>query len=298
MGNLRKKGEISLKKQMLIKIVAWTAAAFVAAPLTVFGAQITQKKAESIALAHAGVNAADVVYTVTKMDWENGSSVYEVEFMTKDLEEYDYEIHTEDGTIFSMSCDAGNKVVHDRGSRGPGQKTPVIPLETAKSIALAHAGVKEEQAAFVKQQTDHDDGQIIYEIDFFVNETLKYEYDIDSATGEIEKWGFDTRSVRPANLTQNGTGNTAAKKTETTADTTAKSADNANHQTMRAAMNAALARAGLAENQVRWGKVELDHDDGRQTYEGKFFSGDLEYEFEYDIESGKIRDWDVESIYD
>lgn len=286
-----------MKRQVLVLTAALTA--FAALPMTAFGAQITQKKAESTAMAHAGVTSADVAYIQTKTDWDNGHSVYEIEFTTKDFEEYDYEILMEDGTILSMSCDAVERTLHDRGYKGPGQRTPVISLEEATAIALKHVGVKEDQVFFVKQQTDYDDGQIVYEIDFFVNETLKYEYDIDSATGEIEKWGFDAHSVRPANAESKMPGNGSTPETNAkTGNKTAKGAEDANRQSMRAAMNAALARAGLSENQVRWGKIEQDHDDGRRTYEGKFYSGELEYEFEYDIESGMIRDWDVESIYD
>lgn len=38
--------------------------------------------------------------------------------------------------------------------------------------------------------------------------------------------------------------------------------------------------------------------DGYVLYEGKFFYNELEYEFEIDAQTGRILEWDVESIYD
>ena len=61
---------------------------------------------------------------------------------------------------------------------------------------------------------------------------------------------------------------------------------------------AALAAAGLEDSQVTWGRVKADYDDGRTVYEGKFFYGSLEYEFEVDAAEGIVTEWDVESIYD
>ena len=61
---------------------------------------------------------------------------------------------------------------------------------------------------------------------------------------------------------------------------------------------AALEAAGLKESQVRGLRIHTDRDDGRTVYEGKFFYNDLEYEFEVDAASGRVTDWDVESIYD
>ena len=67
---------------------------------------------------------------------------------------------------------------------------------------------------------------------------------------------------------------------------------------MEAAKAAALKQAGLKSGDVTWGQVKTDYDDGRLIYEGEFFHGTLEYEFEIDGVSGMIIGWDVDSIYD
>ena len=64
------------------------------------------------------------------------------------------------------------------------------------------------------------------------------------------------------------------------------------------AKETALKQAGLTASQVSYIEAHEDYDDGRVLYEGKFFCGDLEYEFEVDGTTGALIDWDVESIYD
>ena len=45
-------------------------------------------------------------------------------------------------------------------------------------------------------------------------------------------------------------------------------------------------------------KFKLDLDDGRYEYEGEIIYKGMEYEFTIDASSGKIVDWESESIYD
>ncbi len=59
---------------------------------------ISRKKAEKIALKHAGIKRAVVDYIDTQKDMEDGISVYEIEF-TADGVEYEYEINAENGDI-------------------------------------------------------------------------------------------------------------------------------------------------------------------------------------------------------
>ena len=64
------------------------------------------------------------------------------------------------------------------------------------------------------------------------------------------------------------------------------------------AQQIALENAGLSADSVTFIRTHLDYDDGRAVYEGKFFYGSLEYEFEVDAAEGIVTEWDVESIYD
>lgn len=58
------------------------------------------------------------------------------------------------------------------------------------------------------------------------------------------------------------------------------------------AMKAALDFAGLKADQVTYSTVHKDYDDGRQEWDIKIVSGGIEYEFEIDIATGRIRETD------
>ena len=68
------------------------------------GASISREKAKSIALAHAGMQEAEVQYLTVQTDYDDGVPVYEVSFH-KGLVEYDYEIHADNGKILSFDVD-------------------------------------------------------------------------------------------------------------------------------------------------------------------------------------------------
>ena len=73
----------------------------------VFDAALSPEDAEGIALAHAELTAADVLYLHTEPDMEKGIPVYEVEFAV-DLPdyfehlEYEYTIHADTGEILEF----------------------------------------------------------------------------------------------------------------------------------------------------------------------------------------------------
>lgn len=62
------------------------------------------------------------------------------------------------------------------------------------------------------------------------------------------------------------------------------------------AINIALGHAGVARHEARFDDVELDHDDGRLSWEIEFDARGWEYEYDIDAHSGAIinveRDWD------
>ena len=67
------------------------------------------------------------------------------------------------------------------------QQGDLITVDEAKSIALSHAGVG-SGATFVKTELDHDDGRMVYEIEFYVGWT-EYNVDVDAVSGAVV--GFD-----------------------------------------------------------------------------------------------------------
>ncbi len=65
---------------------------------------ISLEQAKSIALNHAGLTASQVRFKKAELEREDGAQLYEIEFMTGDLE-YEYEIRASDGTILDWDRD-------------------------------------------------------------------------------------------------------------------------------------------------------------------------------------------------
>lgn len=145
--------------------------------------------------------------------------------------------------------------------------------QSAKEIALAHAGLAEAEVTIQKIKLDRDDGRREYEVEFR-KDGVKYEYEIDAESGEIIS--FDKDVKLPSTTDANGT----AIEGSITADQ---------------AKTIALAHAGLAETDVTYTKVKLDRDDGRDQYEIDFVKDNLKYEYEIDALSGEIISYDKET---
>lgn len=157
---------------------------------------IELSKAEEIALAHAQVNASDVSFVKTELDYDNGRAEYELEFVSDDYK-YEYDVNAADGSILKFSRETRAVSVPETVTQGasptvkpsePQTETQsgIITPEEAKKIALDHAGLKESDVSFVKTELDYDDGRAEYEIEFYFGQT-EYEYEIDASSGMILK---------------------------------------------------------------------------------------------------------------
>ena len=62
-----------------------------------------------------------------------------------------------------------------------------ITLKEAEEIALSDAGFSAEDVRFTRTELDYEDGQKIYEIEFY-KEAIEYEYEINAINGEIVKY--------------------------------------------------------------------------------------------------------------
>lgn len=152
---------------------------------------ITSDKAKEIALNHAGVKAADAKYIKAEYDYDDGVRKYDVEFTVGNTE-YDYEINAANGNIIKAEKDIDDdykkpvttttKVTTTKAAANA--NSDVISLAKAKEIALNHAGVKADDATFVKAKLDKDDGVQVYEIEFCIGR-VDYEFEINAKTGAI-----------------------------------------------------------------------------------------------------------------
>ena len=145
------------------------------------GKKISLAKAKSKALKNANVKKSKAKFIKTKLDYDDGIQVYDIEFKTKN-KKYDYEITAKSGKIISKEV---KKIANSSGKK--------ITMAKAKSIALKNAGFKSSQVTFTKAKLDYDDGLQVYEIEFYKGH-YEYEYEINAKTGkiiskDIDAWG-------------------------------------------------------------------------------------------------------------
>ena len=162
---------------------------------------IGEEAAKSIALSHAEVSEADATFISTKLDWDDGVWVYDVEFYSGNIE-YDYEIDAVTGVICEYDRDIENYSISGRNNTVSNVPATANPVKTpppasspadkvsAKSIALAHAGLSEADVTRIKVEYDIDDGIAVYEVEFRKG-NMEYSYEIDIATGSILEWDHD-----------------------------------------------------------------------------------------------------------
>ena len=67
--------------------------------------------------------------------------------------------------------------------------------------------------------------------------------------------------------------------------------------TEQQAKDIALRQAGVNPASVSYMQVHQDWDDGRQEYDVKFYVGTTEYSCDVDMNTGAIRDFDVDYAY-
>ena len=146
------------------------------------GTLIGESAAQAKALAHAGLTASEVTFVRSRLDWDDGRRVYDVEFYTEDYQEYDYEIDAYTGAVLSFDRDAEDWT--RPSGNGSTDSGTYIGEAKAKSIALSSAGLTESQVSRLRCQLERDDGRWEYTVEFWSG-TMEYEFEIDAHTGTI-----------------------------------------------------------------------------------------------------------------
>ena len=229
---------------------------------------VSPDEAIDIALKHAGVSREDaVMFGAPSLDEEKGKAHYDVEFGYNGFE-YDYEVAVADGSV--LKAEKEDQKVKESLSAKP--EVPVskdnnngyISVEAAKQKALADAGVKAEDAVFLKAYYDSDDLVPHYDVKFEAN-GYEYEYEVKASDGAVLEKDVD-KERRPVN-------NAPASDDYISADK---------------AKSLAYEHAGVKAADVKFSKAELDRDDLIVHYDVEFVAGRYEYEYEINAESGKV----------
>ena len=153
-----------------------------------------------------------------------------------------------------------------------------ITQESAQKTALEAAGVKEEDVIFKKTGKELDDGREIFEVDFFIPGEVKFEFDIDAASGAIIEQDMDL--WEPEDDFEYAALIEKAGKEIKVPD---------GEITELQAKTIALKDAGLKTDEVLFTKCKKDLDDGIEKFEIEFKTSDfMEYEYEIDAADGTI----------
>lgn len=149
----------------------------------------------------------------------------------------------------------------------------MITQQQAQSIALEHAGVREEDALALK--VSRDDGK--YDVSFRTADRT-YEYEIQGRSGQVVDFSYES----------------AGGTSQTVSGNSGQSAATAVSQeiTQEQAKAIALEHAGAAEADVVFYRAEPDRDDGRNVYDVEFYVGNTEYDYEIAADTGEVLSYD------
>ena len=157
---------------------------------------------------------------------------------------------------------------------GSNSGTQDIGEDAALQAALEAAGVSESDASRLRISKDRDDGRVVYEIRFDVDQT-EYDYDVLASDGQILSSDVELRNDDRDDDDDRNRGSNADVAIS-----------------REEAIDIALAKvSGATESDIR---IELDHDDGRYKYEGDIIYERVEYDFEIDANSGDVLEWSEE----
>lgn len=144
---------------------------------------VDEAAAQKIALEHAGVKAADATITKSKLDYEDGRQVYDIEWYAGGAK-YDYEIAADTGEIISSA--------YEEKTMGADSRNVTVSEADAKKTALDRVSGATDKN-FYEWKLDYEDGHPEYEGKIIYGGT-EYEFTIDAATGSVMEW--DAEKVR------------------------------------------------------------------------------------------------------
>ena len=136
---------------------------------------------------YAGTTVLDSVTAEVDSELDESPAHYEVELHTA-WGEFEYLVDAYTGKVLS-----GQKDLLATAPAGDATAKPSAPsggadigYAKAKSIALNHAGVSENEAYDMEIELDDEDGTLVYEIEF-KSGNMEYDYEINAASGAILK---------------------------------------------------------------------------------------------------------------
>ena len=141
---------------------------------------VSEAKAQEIALAHAGVKPADATITKSKLDYDDGRQVYEVEWYSNSAK-YDYEIDVATGEVVKSDYEAKTVV-------STGNSATISEADAKKTVLARVSGATASD--IYEWELDYDDGRPEYEGKIIYGGS-EYEFTIDATSGTIIEWDVE-----------------------------------------------------------------------------------------------------------
>ena len=251
-------------------------------------AYVGEQAAKAAALAHAGLSEDEIRFFRCELDWERGHMIYELDFDAKGVE-YEYEINAITGEIERFDQEADDNYRAEQEAIAAGEtatgETRYIGEAQAWQHSFAHAGVKESDVSRRHCSLGHERGTVVYELSFVAG-GYEYEYEIDAISGEVVKYEKELDDDIAPTVTPRPQ---TSAPTATAAPTPAPTAAPVTQEISAAqAKSIALSHAGVSADSLRDYSCEYEWEHGRAVYEICFESGEFEYDYKIDAQSGAI----------
>lgn len=144
--------------------------------------EVSREEALAIAYANASVPEADAYNVKAERDEEGGIPIWDIEFETE-YGDYDFEVAVSGGRIVGADYEVDDEWL-DRLGGSP------VTAEEAKTLLAGKA--PGASAGDIALREERSDGRTRYEGEFY-GDGIKYEFELDAATGVIYDWNADLR---------------------------------------------------------------------------------------------------------
>ncbi len=152
--------------------------------------------AKNAALKDAGVSKEAAKLVKAELDHDDSVQVYDVEFDTSS-HEYEYEINAVTGAVHDKSIEklevkeiAPAVTPKPTPEKMPEATPSTISIDRAKEIAAAQAGLSVSDVTFEKAKMEHEDGILVYEIEFY-HGGMEYDCEIKAADGAVLDYDYE-----------------------------------------------------------------------------------------------------------
>lgn len=141
---------------------------------------VSEAKAQEIALAHAGVKPADATITKSKLDYDDGRQIYEIEWYANGAK-YDYEIDVATGEVVKSDYEAKAVV-------GTSNSATISEADAKKTVLARAFGATASD--IYEWALDYDNGHPEYEGKIIYGGS-EYEFTIDATSGTVTEWDVE-----------------------------------------------------------------------------------------------------------